>query len=98
MLLQLLREPIFSLETQLARKSWREFRPTCSRHKSGIRKHFVTQFESFRTVVENQFVRSKRMQPELQGCLERAGASIFPSLPFDDQRLSLHSNFHPLFK
>ena len=56
------------------------------------------QFESFRTVVENQFLRSKPMQPEIQRCLQGAAASIFPSMPFDDQWLSLHSNYYPLFK
>src|SRR5580693_5820554 len=33
MLLQPHRETVFLLELELARKTWREFQPTCSRHK-----------------------------------------------------------------
>src|SRR5579863_743878 len=56
------------------------------------------QLESFETLVDGQFMRSKPLPPELQGCLQSEAASIFPSLPFDSQRIILQRDDYGLFK
>ena len=56
------------------------------------------QIESFATIVENQFLRLTPMLPGVQGCFQRAAASIFPSLPFESQWRMLHSDSYPLFR
>jgi hypothetical protein len=56
------------------------------------------QVESFKTAIEDQFLRAVPMQPEMQGCFQRVVASIFPSLPFEKQWLALLSSSYPMFK
>jgi len=56
------------------------------------------QIESLATVVENQSLRLAPMHSGVQGCFQKVAASIFPSLPFETQWLTLHSDSYPLFK
>jgi hypothetical protein len=56
------------------------------------------QVQSFKTVVDNQFLRLALMQPDIQDCFQRAAADIFPSLSFETQWMTLQSASYPLFK
>jgi|HubBroStandDraft_2_1064218.scaffolds.fasta_scaffold02209_2 hypothetical protein len=56
------------------------------------------QIESLATVVQSQFLRLAPMHRGVQDCFQRVAASIFPSLPFETQWLTLHSDSYPLFK
>jgi hypothetical protein len=56
------------------------------------------QVESFKTAIDSQFLRLAPMEPEIQGCFQRAAANIFPALPFNAQCLNLYSGSYPLFK
>ncbi len=66
--------------------------------RSILQKKGEAQRASFRTLVENQFLRPDYMDSARQSCFQFAAASIFPTLPVEDQLFLLTSNYYPLFQ